>query len=122
MKAIATIFMLFVISVSNPLTTNAQVQTFTCFQYNYGEGAGWKKANFKIKIDMDNYKISIYDPKLEKYIHFSPNTYDAGDGVTTILTGTDQSGLQCKVFIALTNPPTLTVQYFNKFHQIYKLK
>ena len=104
------------------IAANAQVNTFTCFQYNYGEGAGWQKANFKIKIDMDNYKISIHDPKLETYIRFSSNVYDAGDGVTTILIGTDQSGLKCKVFVALTNPPTITVQYYNRFHQIYKLK
>lgn len=119
---IIVILAILILLTSNAIITRAQVENFTCFQKNYGEGKGWEKANFKVRIDMDNYKISIHDPKLETYIRFSSNAYDAGDGVTTILIGKDQSGLECKVFVALTKPPTLTVQYFSKFHQIYKLK
>jgi hypothetical protein len=110
-------------------TAHAQSQTLTCFQKNYGEGAGWEKANFKIKIDMGNHKISIYDPQLKEFISFSPSDiYDHEDihtldEKTTLITGTDQSGLPVKVFIALTNPPTLTVLYLStSIGQIYKLK
>ena len=110
-------------------TTIAQSQTVTCFQKNYGEGAGWEKANFKIKIDIGNHKISIYDPQLKEFISFSPldmyNHEDIHtlDEKTTLITGKDQLGLPVKVFIALTNPPTLTVLYLNtSIGQIYKLK
>ncbi len=121
MKAFLS-FLLLAISVSYSFNAFAQSGTFTCYEKNYGEGKGWEKSNFKVKIDMDNYKISIYDPKLVTHIKFSSKAYDAPDGKTTILIGKDQSGIDCKVFIALTEPPTLTVQYFSKFHQIYKLK
>ncbi len=110
-------------------TAHAQSQTLTCFQKNYGEGAGWEKANFKIKIDIGNHKISIYDPQLQEFISFSPlDMYNHEDNhtldeKTTLITGKDQIGLPVKVFIALTKPPTLTLLYLNtSIGQIYKMK
>ncbi|MBC7554352.1 MAG: hypothetical protein H7257_10275 [Taibaiella sp.] len=110
-------------------TAHAQSGNFTCFQKNYGEGAGWEKANFKIKIDIGNHKISIYDPQLKEFISFSPwdmyshEDIHTLDEKTTLIKGKDQIGLPVKVFIALTNPPTLTVLYLNtSIGQIYKLK
>lgn len=122
MKNIIALLMLLLFCLCEHLTANAQSNIFTCFQKNYGEGAGWEKANFKIKIDMDNYKISIHDPKIEEFIHFSSNAYSVNDK-TTLLTGSDQSGIPVKVFITLSDPPTLTVLYLNtSIGQIYKLK
>lgn len=104
------------------ITANAQSQTFTCFQKNYGEGKGWETANFKVTIDVDNLKISIHDPKLQEFIRFSSTVYTV-DEKTTLFIGKDQSGLSVKVFVALTSPPTLTVLYLNtSIGQIYKLR
>ena len=133
MKQIFTIIVAFLMLIATLgsciNTAHAQSQTFTCFQKNYGEGAGWEKANFKVKIDIGNHKISIYDPQLKEFISFSPldmyNYEDIHtlDEKTTLITGKDQSGLSVKVFIALTNPPTLTVLYLNtSIGNIYKLK
>ena len=96
MKAILITLISFAISIGNPLTVIAQSQTLTCFQKNYGEDAGWEKANFKIKIDMGNHKISIYDPKLQEFIGFSPTEMYGHEDIssldekTTLIKGTDQ--------------------------------
>lgn len=98
----------------------AQSATFKCYEINYGEGKGWENVNFKIILDAGNYKLHVYDPRLELHIKLYANGLQGDD--TYQYQGIDQNGLRCNVYTKTNNPQMITVQYNENAYQYYKVK